>query len=402
MPGHAVSVVIPTFNRAHFLGQSLESVLAQTIAPSQVVVVDDGSVDDTAGVVARFGDRIEYVRKENGGKSAALNIAMPRVRGDYLWIFDDDDVALPHAIEAHLEVLTARPDVGFTYSPLVEAAGEPGAPLRVLRETTLPPVADEAVFVRLLEGCFFTMQGILARTQCYRDVGPFDEALMRSQDYEMMLRLAHRYRATRLQRPTFLRRNHEGMRGGLTAQHGSADRKREWAKYDQIFSRKYYGTLPLNRYLPGDERNAALTPQQRRAALLQRMCIMARKGLWDYAVDDLEAIAGLTGQAWTMTADERAVCSRALVVDNFFAFAPILRDKSLARRFLAACHRALDADMRAQLARTLYYEVRHFLAEKEYGVARDIGAFALRLAGVGGVLAVLRQKIWRRLRPSDA
>ena len=110
---HGVSVLIPTFNRGEMLLEALESVLGQSVAPHQVVVIDDGSTDGTAERLTRYGDRVEYIRKDNGGKSSALNLGLTRVTGELVWVFDDDDVALPGSIADRLEVLEGKPDCGL-------------------------------------------------------------------------------------------------------------------------------------------------------------------------------------------------------------------------------------------------------------------------------------------------
>src|SRR5688572_6812621 len=96
------TVIVPTFNRAAFVGETLDSLLAQSWPPGQIVVVDDGSTDGTPSALDRFGDRIEVIRKPNGGKATALNAALPLVRHGAVWIFDDDDIALPDGLERHL------------------------------------------------------------------------------------------------------------------------------------------------------------------------------------------------------------------------------------------------------------------------------------------------------------
>ena len=113
------SAVIPCYNEAARIGETLRltlDYLAANAVDSELIVVNDGSTDSTAAVLKRYGERIEVIDQENGGKSRALNQAMSRVRGAYLWIFDDDDVALPHNVERHLAVLEAYPEVGFVYS----------------------------------------------------------------------------------------------------------------------------------------------------------------------------------------------------------------------------------------------------------------------------------------------
>ena len=97
----SVTVIIPTYNRAHLLRQALDSIFRQTLTPSQVIVTDDGSTDDTREALRGYYDRIEYLpQAHNRGKAAALNAALPRVRGELVWIFDDDDVALPHSLDS--------------------------------------------------------------------------------------------------------------------------------------------------------------------------------------------------------------------------------------------------------------------------------------------------------------
>src|SRR3954471_14240389 len=100
-----VSIVIPTYNRARYLRECLESVLSQTVPPLEVIVIDDGSEDETCSTVAAFGAPVRYVWKENGGKPRALNFAIPQVQGEFVWMFDDDDVALPHAIETRARAM---------------------------------------------------------------------------------------------------------------------------------------------------------------------------------------------------------------------------------------------------------------------------------------------------------
>jgi glycosyltransferase involved in cell wall biosynthesis len=121
-----VSVIVPTFNRAHCIGECLESLLVQTVPPLEIVVIDDGSEDGTADVLARYGDRIRYVRKENGGKPRAVNLGLSLAQGALIWIFDDDDVALPDAIERRLEVLEAKPGIGFVYGQHFIGTNGPG------------------------------------------------------------------------------------------------------------------------------------------------------------------------------------------------------------------------------------------------------------------------------------
>jgi hypothetical protein len=207
-PSAEVTVLVATFNRAHCLAQSLDSLLAQTLPPGQIIVIDDGSTDATADVLARYRGRIEVVTQANGGKSSALNRAMPLAKGEYVWIFDDDDIALPHAAERHARVLAAYPEVDFTYGTgFVVDAGDDGVHrshrLKKLPEFEQNGERDETL-PRLLELNFMPQQAVLVRRRCYQEVGPFDESLPVSHDYEMMLRLTRRFAYRRVEDPTFI------------------------------------------------------------------------------------------------------------------------------------------------------------------------------------------------------
>ncbi len=108
-----VTVVIPTFNRAGMIGQALDSVLAQSYPSREVVVVDDGSTDNTAAVVRAYGDLVRYVRTERGGVAHARNVGMRHARGRYLTFLDSDDLLYPYALELQTSLLERFPQAGL-------------------------------------------------------------------------------------------------------------------------------------------------------------------------------------------------------------------------------------------------------------------------------------------------
>src|ERR671912_965329 len=107
-----VSVVIPCYNQAHFLGEAIESVLSQTYPHFEIVVVDDGSTDNTQEVAARY-PGVRYIRQENQGLAGARNAGIRRSNGSYLVFLDADDRLLPEALEVGLEHLNAHPECAF-------------------------------------------------------------------------------------------------------------------------------------------------------------------------------------------------------------------------------------------------------------------------------------------------
>ncbi|MGN6815012.1 MAG: glycosyltransferase family 2 protein [Solirubrobacterales bacterium] len=122
----AVDVVVTNHNYARFLAQAIESALAQT-HPVNVVVVDDGSSDDSREVLRRYGDRVEVLLQEQGGQASALNAGLERCRGDVLLVLDADDVLRPQAAEQVAAAFAARPELSKVQFPMaiVDAEGRP-------------------------------------------------------------------------------------------------------------------------------------------------------------------------------------------------------------------------------------------------------------------------------------
>ena len=110
-----ITAIVPTYNRARYLATAIDSVLDQTLRPAEVLVVDDGSVDETREILKTYGARIQAIHKTNGGKASALNLALKNARGEFIWIFDDDDVALPDALEKMFNALAEHPESAFAY-----------------------------------------------------------------------------------------------------------------------------------------------------------------------------------------------------------------------------------------------------------------------------------------------
>lgn len=121
-----VSVVIPTYNRAKLVVEAIESVLRQTAPPREIIVVDDGSTDDTASALASFGDRIISIRQENQGVGTARNRALAVASSPYIAFLDSDDLWLEFKLELQIDILERNPDLGFLFSDF-QIKGEEGA-----------------------------------------------------------------------------------------------------------------------------------------------------------------------------------------------------------------------------------------------------------------------------------
>ena len=219
VPG-MVSVVIPTYNRARIVRSSIDSVLAQGWRNVEVIVVDDGSKDDTRAVVESYGAPVRYVHQANAGVSAARNTGFRHARGEFVALLDSDDQFLPWKLEAQVRVLQAHPEVGMVWTDMT-ATSEHGEVLqeRYLRTfydahavARLDQVFERAgalrdvwadapaavagatvwkgeIFSQMLLGNLVHTSTVVLRRERLRRVGLFDTSLVRSgEDYEFHLR----------------------------------------------------------------------------------------------------------------------------------------------------------------------------------------------------------------------
>jgi glycosyltransferase involved in cell wall biosynthesis len=181
-----VSVLLPVRNGARFLGEALESVLSQTLADFELLVVDDGSTDETPEILASVEDeRLRVLRHERAGLVAALNRGLAEARAGYLARMDADDVSLPRRLERQAAFLDERPRVAVVV-PGVEAVDAEG---RALRRVTLPN-DDAALRRRLLLRNPFTHGSVVIRTEAVRQVGGYRADYGANEDYDLWRRIA--------------------------------------------------------------------------------------------------------------------------------------------------------------------------------------------------------------------
>ena len=187
-----VSVVIPMYNSETTIARALESALSQEPQPLEVIVVDDGSTDGSARVVARYRDRVRYIFKENGGPGSARNAGMAAARGDLIAFLDADDYWLPGFLEATTAFLASEPSVGaVATSYLVESRVMKRRVLRPaprLRELSTGVVAD--FFSTYSELPLVWTGAVVIRAAVARAAGPMRTDLPAGQDVEYWCRVA--------------------------------------------------------------------------------------------------------------------------------------------------------------------------------------------------------------------
>ena len=187
MTSPPVSVVIPCFNQGRFLREALESVRAQTVRPCEVVVVDDGSTDDTAEVAEAF-PGVVYVRQANRGLAEARNRGITATTGEYLVFLDADDRLRSDALSVGLEALSTRPACAFTFGRCTRI-DERGEPLH----TVAPPLIEGDAYAALLRNNpIWTPAVAMFRRSACAPWLRFEWTLSAAADYDLYLRIARR------------------------------------------------------------------------------------------------------------------------------------------------------------------------------------------------------------------
>lgn len=190
-----VTVLLATYNRAYCLGRAIDSILNQTFRNFELVVIDDGSADDTASLVASYDDpRLKFIRHdENCGQAKRLNEGIRASKAPYIAFQDSDDEWLPRKLETEVEVMrTMPPSVGVVYTNRLRH--ELDGRKYVWRSPHHRP-EDGLVFDRALDDSvsFIGPQASLIRRECFDKAGFMDETLVRNKDWELFVRISKYY-----------------------------------------------------------------------------------------------------------------------------------------------------------------------------------------------------------------
>lgn len=216
-----VSVIVPTYNREQFIAAAIESVLAQTFTDFEVIVVDDGSADNTREVVGSFNNPcVRYIYQDNQGVAAARNTGIKASDSEYIAFLDSDDILLKEALDRGIKVLDKYPEVAFSYGQFYHI-DERG---RVLG---LPEAKSKRSYVRegvqeikelLIHGNYIRSNTVIARRSCLHKVGLFDPAFCPgSEDFDLWVRLAKKYAVAYISEPLAGVRIHPNQFGHIRA-----------------------------------------------------------------------------------------------------------------------------------------------------------------------------------------
>lgn len=253
-----ISVVIPTYNAAQYVGEAIESVLNQTFKDYEIVVVDDGSTDNTEELLQKYVDRIRYIKQKNGGEGAARNRGIREAHGEWVAFLDADDLWLPHKLKVQMEFVEQHPDVDFIYGDTSVFDSN-----RVLSKSVFSerqPHEGRIIKNLLRENCV-PILSVIARKKCFEKSGLFKEGMKYCTDYEMWLRFAKYFKFGYVNEVVASCRKHEkGVSQNMEQMHKThlnilnttlKDMKIPYAAADRIRSFNYF----KNGYLCFEKKN---------------------------------------------------------------------------------------------------------------------------------------------------
>lgn len=187
-----ISVIIPSYNHTQFVSKAVESVLSQTLSAHEIIVVDDGSKDNTEEVLAAYKDRIIYIKQENQGVSATRNNGVSISTGDFIAFLDADDEWFPEKLEKQLKLFGEDKEIGLVHCGYVDV-DEKGNFLQEHLEGMSGKVAEEMLFFKrpvILGGG----SGSLIPKNVFKEIGGFDIRLSTSADWDLYFRIAQKWK----------------------------------------------------------------------------------------------------------------------------------------------------------------------------------------------------------------
>ena len=195
-------VIIPAYNADQFIAQAIQSVLNQTYGSYEIIVVDDGSTDQTKDVLKGFDGRIHCIHQgKNLGPSAARNVGIEIAQGKYICFLDADDLWTPDKLEAQIDFLGRHPDIAFVFSDHQNFKSGDVAPRSYLDEkketfgeSFVTEVPIQNAFLKLIHENFISTPTVMLRKSCLQKTGLFDESLWSVEDRDLWLRFAAHFK----------------------------------------------------------------------------------------------------------------------------------------------------------------------------------------------------------------
>ncbi len=250
-----VSVIIPTYNRAWILETAVSSVLAQRFSPFELIVVDDGSTDGTAAMLAGLHDKITVIRQANRGVSSARNTGIRAARGSLIAFLDSDDHWLPQKLALQTAFFNTHPEISICQTAEIWIRN--GVRVNPKKKHAKP---SGDIFKRSLERCLVSPSAVMLRRRLFDEIGLFDETMPACEDYDMWLRIAARYAVNLIDIPLVIKTG------------GHADQLSRQAGLDKYRIQSLVKLIRQNR-LSAEQRKAAVQVLQQKIAIYKTGCL---------------------------------------------------------------------------------------------------------------------------------
>ena len=393
-----VAVLIPTYNRWALLHETVASLLAQTRTPNRILVIDDGCDEDLSAGLTRLDTSISCLRKANGGKAAALNFGLQYVVEDAVWIFDDDDLARPDALEKLEAAMLRDPSLDYAYGGFVLFEINEVTAEKTLRPFEMESVQGLQTYPALLERSFIFQGAMLVRTEGLRRVGHFDESLIRCQDYDSILRIARVLKGVQIPDIVFEQRHHRGLRGSRAQPIQIDQVDVAVRRFDQIIMRKMLPQTSLQAYI-GFADDAPLSPVQEASARLRRLAILGRKDMWDEFKSELPELCALCR---SMSQPDRELLDVS-PLEAVFGFSSralpgFLNDPASARALRTLTPAWLSGQLRRALLGPWLFRMRWALQHRRPRDVRDLMGVLMSLEGAGQLPRLAVTRLARKLK----
>jgi len=233
-----ISIIIPTFNRGHIVTRAIDSALSQTHDDFEIIVVDDGSTDNTREVLAPYKDRIRYLYQENKGVARARNKGIQEANGEYIAFLDSDDYWLPDKLELQMKYFKAHPDVDLVYGRHWKELDGRKKKLRPKGKK----LAHGNIYNDVIFSSYLWMGTVVVRKNCLFKVGLFNDRL----DKDIFLRLAKEFRIGAIEKPLAVHNQtnkvNKGMKGPVAREKIYKNGFEKLAPWDKI---RYFFTFRL-------------------------------------------------------------------------------------------------------------------------------------------------------------
>jgi len=385
-----VCAIVPTYNRANYLPIALESILRQTRMVDEIIIVNDGSTDNTLDILAPYHDRVTVITQPNAGKATAMNAALARTRADYIWIFDDDDIAAEDGIRPLVDALDANPELDFVYGAHQYFMDDQVEDLRY-PDFWGEPGLDRAL-INFLGNLFPFQAAMLVRRETFDRIGHFRMDFPRCQDVEALIRLALYANSQYVPHIIFYQRVHGGARFLPGRQMTAGEALTRAVQFSQKALLLHRDEMTVDRVMPYFAANLRLD-LKRRAAYLSRACMFARSALWQMAIADLTT--AVRTSASPALAEE---LERAAVSINMAHMWDLLSLDRASVRKLARLRRSspYGRSIVTALAKPMLWLTRSGFREGGFRLGWQRLRLLIKLIGVGGCCRMVMEKVSRR------